>query len=208
MAKINFFELAYKDKKEDKNNIIYKDNDGNICYIVHQYINKDNKPCAMIFRKKAYKPCIKYYFENAQKRDLFINNYINDRLNIINKQNDEQKQIKKRLKEYKSNIKIGDIFCYRFGYNMTINNFYQVKSIKNKKITLQEIQKQFKQDSFLQGEVKPILNSFIGDEFTKILQVKLYKLDGQIQEYISMGKYYGHAYKTDKDTWHYENHMD
>lgn len=111
------------------------------------------------------------------------------------------------VKEQKEiQTKVGDIFVNTFGYNMTLQQFFQVIELKGRKAILQEVEIERKPTGFLQYDVRPIKNKFIerNKPITKIIQTNGYT----DKEYLSMGKGYGYAYKVKEGEWYSENHAD
>ena len=97
------------------------------------------------------------------------------------------------------NVKVWDVFKSSYGYDMTINEFYQVIDIKGKKITAREIWKEttYWDDGFT-GNQKPVLNKFIGDAQSFIISPC---------GWIKVNDY-RYAYKCDPDSEHYFNYLD
>ena len=98
-------------------------------------------------------------------------------------------------------VKVGDIFSFSFGYDMTINQYYKVLSTKGKKAQVVEIGKKWVSgDPGYTGEVVPVPEREIDEPITALI-----KDDGNIR--VKMyGKYYT-AYP-DSGKPSYENHMD
>ena len=202
----------FKMYKEEKNNIIICDDNNKPYITIRNYNNTYNgKPCVMIWiGNKKITPDYQYSFENEQRRIDFVDKTVKDKLYFQNKKIAENKAIKENLKNYKVQMKVGDILHYRFGYSMTLNEFYQVVDIKGKKVTLKELCTESKPTGWLQMEVRPIRDSFRDNkEITKILQVKQYSLEHKPYEYIVIDRYSnGHATVCDENEWYYENHAD
>ena len=98
-------------------------------------------------------------------------------------------------------VKVGDIFSFSFGYDMTINQYYKVLSTKGKKAQVVEIGKKWVSgDPGYTGEVVPVPDKEIDEPITALI-----KDDGNIR--VKMyGKY--HTAYPDSGKPSYENHMD
>lgn len=98
-------------------------------------------------------------------------------------------------------VKVGDIFSFSFGYDMTINQYYKVLSTKGKKAQVVEIGKKWVSgDPGYTGEVVPVPDREIDEPFTALI-----KDDGNIR--VKMYGRYHTAYP-DSGKPSYENHMD
>lgn len=98
-------------------------------------------------------------------------------------------------------VKVGDIFSFSFGYDMTINQYYKVLSTKGKKAQVVEIGKKWVSgDPGYTGEVVPVPEREIDEPITALI-----KDDGNIRV-----KMYGRYYTAYPDSGKpsYENHMD
>lgn len=98
-------------------------------------------------------------------------------------------------------VKVGDIFSFSFGYDMTINQYYKVLSTKGKKAQVVEIGKKWVSgDPGYTGEVVPVPEREIDEPITALI-----KDDGNIR--VKMYGRYHTAYP-DSGKPSYENHMD
>ena len=96
-------------------------------------------------------------------------------------------------------VKVWDVFKSSFGYDMTINEFYQVVKINGKKVTVREIWKKttYWDDGFSWRQI-PDLDNFIGEEQSYIISPSGWlKVAG-----------YRHAYKCNANEDHYFNYLD
>ncbi|MCE5343276.1 MAG: hypothetical protein LLF96_06785 [Eubacteriales bacterium] len=65
-------------------------------------------------------------------------------------------------------VRVGDLFYASFGYDMTINNFYQVVGLKAKAtVTLRRIAADKVTGGGITGDERPIRGHFIGDPIDK-----------------------------------------
>lgn len=98
-------------------------------------------------------------------------------------------------------VKVGDIFSFSFGYDMTINQYYKVLSTKGKRAQVVEIGKKWvKGDPGFTGEVIPDPNNEVDEPTTALI-----KDDGNIRVKM-FGRY--HTAYPDSGKPSYENHMD
>lgn len=131
--------------------------------------------------------------DNFSKRVIEIQNY------------KEARRLKnladnKRMRdEAINNVKVWDVFKSSYGYDMTINEFYQVTDIKGKKVTVRRIwTKTTYWDDWFTGNQKPVLNKFIGDAESYIISPC---------GWIKVSDY-RHAFKCNPDSEHYFNYLD
>lgn len=131
---------------------------------------------------------------------------------LKNKENGstEKEEVKKTPKKPKAAkpgindnplVKVGDIFSFSFGYDMTINQYYKVLSTKGKRAQVVEIGKKWvKGDPGFTGEVIPDPNNEVDEPTTALI-----KDDGNIRVKM-FGRY--HTAYPDSGKPSYENHMD
>ena len=114
----------------------------------------------------------------------------------------QKEELKKRRQEYVNPYKPGDIFRTSFGYDMTINRFYQVISVNKKTLKFKDINKEWVSgDIGYTGDVKPIKDDFVSDELKSVTI--------RIQEWGESIKIDGdYATKIDENQSFYENYMD
>lgn len=156
-----------------------------------------------------------YYNSNAKETHTCMAEYI---LKIENKLKAEhaKKQFENDLiKNHIKNdlkIKIGDIFHGSYGYNMTINEFFQVIEIKNSMVILKQIDHAWIDGAIgMHGHVQPLKNHFLPKSaIKKQLKVNLYyNNEGMplFNYYINYSKYMT-LYPCGADDTFFENHMD
>lgn len=98
-------------------------------------------------------------------------------------------------------VKVGDIFSFSFGYDMTINQYYKVLSTKGKRAQVVEIGKKWvKGGPGFTGEVIPDPDNEVDEPTTALI-----KDDGNIRVKM-FGRY--HTAYPDSGKPSYENHMD
>lgn len=184
----NVLQEMYLQEKNDLKNDFYKTMDGKIYVTVRKYFIQENVPCVTIWvGDRSVNPKYRYRFRDIASREKFIFNTVNNIIEGKNKKIKTKQEVKQQLKEYKVQTKVGDIFHTMYGYNMILNEFWEVVAIKGKKVTLKKLRKSYQDNGcYMQYMVKPILKAYTGEEVTKILQIKKYNTDSKPYEYISM----------------------
>lgn len=195
----------WQEKRECEENKKHYDKNGNVAVNVWlDFI--DFKPVVAMFVGKALKPKYYYRFQNEMDAARFIKTRVEYELNNINDRIDRKAAERDLKKNYKSSLKVGDIMHGSWGYDMTINEFYQITEIKNKTVTLREIGTQKKASGYYYEDVKPNSNCFIGEPIKRILQVRFY--DGKPYEYIKLSEVCNLTLCEDTNRYYYENHND
>ena len=184
MIKLDF----WKEYREDSNNTKYYDKNGNVQVIVNKGVNSKGKPTCKMWFGKSQKPKYSYYFESEERCIKFINENTSNYICGVNQKIDKKELVKEVRKKYEPKVQIGDIFHITFGYSMTLNEFFQVIAINNKKITIREISMDMEEVGYLYYKVKPIANSFIGKEQVKNLQIDFSNVN-KPNEYIRIKDY-------------------
>jgi hypothetical protein len=104
------------------------------------------------YRGKAKKHAWYYKFKSidalTQKSDDFFN--------AIKEHEDRMKERRKWKSEFKTDWKVGDILYTHWGYDQTNRDFYQILSVKNNTITVQEIAQNVTETGFMSGTTVPI----------------------------------------------------
>lgn len=196
----------WEGKREDKTNKHILDKKGNLAVNVHKETLQNGGVVVAMFVGKALKPKYYYCFNCEMDAVRFIKirgeyevNNINDRIN--------RKEAEKDLKKnYKTSLKVGDIMHGSWGYDMTINEFYQITEIKNKTVTLREIGVERKASGYYYEDVKPEANCFVGEPIKRILQVRFY--DGKPYEYIKLSDVCNLTKCENTDRYYCESHYD
>jgi hypothetical protein len=194
----------WKAKRECEENKKHYDKNGNVAVNVWlDFI--DFKPVVAMFVGKALKPKYYYRFNNEMDAARFIKTRVEYELNNINDRIDRKAAERDLKKNYKTSLKVGDIMHGSWGYDMTINEFYQITEIKNKTITLREVGMQRKAAGMYE-DVRPEVNCFIGEPIKRILQVSFY--DGKPYEYIKLSEVCNLTKCEDTNRYYYENNWD
>ena len=195
----------WQDKREDKNNKHYEDKNGKLAVNIYRE-TIGQKPIVAMFIGKALRPKYYYRFNNEMDAARFIKTRVEYELNNINDRIDRKAAEKDLKKNYKTSLKVGDIMHGSWGYDMTINEFYQITEIKNRTVILREIGMERKASGYYYEDVRPEPNCFIGEPIKRILQVRFY--DGKPYEYIKLSDVCNLTLCEDTNRYYYENHND
>lgn len=150
-----------------------------------------------------------YRGKDLSKEDAFkmIGELLKNKDNSSTEKKEEVKKTPKKPKAAKPGIndnplvKVGDIFSFSFGYDMTINQYYKVLSTKGKRAQVVEIGKKWVSgDPGYTGEVVPNPDNELEEPITALIRD-----DGTIR--VKMYSRYHTAYRDDGRP-SYENHMD
>ena len=192
----------WETRREDEYNRHYLDKNGNLAVnVYHGKLGDSNTPVVAMFIGKALKPKYYYSFKNELDAFRFIKKYSEYELNSINDRID-----RKAAENYTTSLKVGDIMHGSWGYDMTINEFYQITEIKNRTVILREIGMERKASGYYYEDVRPKSNCFIGEPIKRILQVRFY--DGKPYEYIKLSDVCNLTLCEDTNRYYYENHND
>ena len=195
----------WEGKREDKTNKHYEDKNGKLAVNVYTDYS-GTRPIVAMFVGKATKPKYYYSFKCEMDAVRFIKTRVEYELNNINDRINRKEAEKDLKKNYKTSLKVGDIMHGSWGYDMTINEFYQITEIKNKTVTLREIGVERKASGYYYEDVKPEANCFVGEPIKRILQVRFY--DGKPYEYIKLSDVCNLTKCENTDRYYCENHYD
>jgi hypothetical protein len=164
------------------------------------------EPCAIAYTGKKSKPAFNFRFKTSEQRESFVQ----DKLNYIleNHARNEAYKLQQRLdrtegaEKYSKEIKVGDLFCYTFSYNMTFNHFYQVvRLVKGRKIEVVKISYEYVSGDGHCGSVVAVPVS--GEELknktpieARVVGNKSISVEGKVAQYTTV------------EQKHYENHLD
>ena len=101
------------------------------------YLSADvrGRPCAVIFFGKQAKPVANYAYRSEAERERSVADYFG-RAQAWEKRKSDARQARK---DFRHNVRIGDIFAASWGYDQTNVNFFQVIEVKGKFATVREI---------------------------------------------------------------------
>jgi hypothetical protein len=192
-------------KREDAKNKHYYDKNGKLAVNVYKDFSSP-KPIVAMFIGKALRPKYYYCFKTEMDAVRFIKTRVEYELNNINDRIERKEAEKELKKNYKTSLKVGDIMHGSWGYDMTINEFYQIIEIKNRTVILREVGMERKAAGYYYEDVRPNANCFIGEPIKRILQVRFY--DGKPYEYIKLSDVCNLTLCEDTNRYYYENHND
>ena len=129
----------FQQKRENENNKKFYDKNGKLAVNVNVDYRTFGRPVVALFVGNAKKPKYHYSFKCELDAQRFIHNQVETELNRINRRIEEKEEQRVMKKNYKTSLKVGDIMHGSWGYDMTINEFYQIVEIKNKTVILREI---------------------------------------------------------------------
>jgi hypothetical protein len=192
-------------KREDAKNKHYYDKNGKLAVNVYKDFSSP-KPIVAMFIGKALRPKYYYCFKTEMDAVRFIKTRVEYELNNINDRIERKEAEKELKKNYKTSLKVGDIMHGSWGYDMTINEFYQIIEIKNRTVILRKVGMERKAAGYYYEDVRPNANCFIGEPIKRILQVSFY--DGKPYEYIKLSDVCNLTLCEDTNRYYYENHND
>ena len=126
------------------------------------------------YRGKAKKPFMNYKYKTIER----LKQAVNENILACNKNHEiklKQKELSaERLAQFRETLQVGDILSTCWGYEQTNVEFYQVVSKKGAFCEVREIAKRSHDTAYMQSEVSPRQNQFIGEAIKKKI------LDGYI----------------------------
>ena len=102
------------------------------------YTAGNGKPALKVWKPKATKPHIHYYFTDEERRAKCLASAIANHKNHIDRVQ-ARKADRKGTPEMLNTVKIGDIFHFSWGYEQTNVDYYQVIDKNGYMLTLREI---------------------------------------------------------------------
>lgn len=196
----------WQSRRENENNKHYFDKNGKLAVNVYRETSPNGKPIVAMFIGKALKPKYYYSFSNEMEAARFIKNHSEYEIKNKNDRIERREKEKELKKNFKTSLKVGDIMHGSWGYDMTINEFYQITEIRNRTVILREIGVERKAAGYYYEDVRPCQNCFIGEPIKRILQV--YIINGKAHEYIKLSSVCNLYLCEDTNRYYYENHND
>lgn len=147
---------------------------------VHDYVGPNGKVrySAMAFAGRAQKPVFHYYYTTSASREAKIKEFFAGQAARKEMKQRYKDETKAKTAEAVANRKVGDIYVETYGYNMTLNNFYQVVGLVGKQsVEVREIGSIVVDgDAGYQGTEIPAIDSFMKDAKTTTRRI----VDGRI----------------------------
>ncbi len=174
----------YKTKVKGILVFCHADHEKHICYI---FKGRRHLPQKCIF---------------GSEMEMYI--YIDKEIKVLYDKNEHKRKSREyekvQKKEQIDKIQIGDIYYTSWGYNMTLVDFFEVVGKPTPaNVTIRPIEKEAKNNSYADDEVKALPGTFFGK--AKNVQVNS---SGSL---VNADEYNHNAYP-DSGKWHYTNHMD
>ncbi len=119
-----------------------------------------------------------YRFKDLARLEDYCETDLNNRISIIASKEKRKIDTKRKNEEELKNIKVGDVFCYSWGYEQTNVDFYQIIKRPSKSVAIVRAigSETIKETSWCSSEVKPVKDSFLkGGEFRVILKGDRFK---------------------------------
>ncbi len=138
--------------------------DGSIFYVSETML------VCKAYRGRAKKPFIAYRYRTMERMKEAVSKEIKG-CNALNEQKLQQKkESTERLKKFREELQVGDILSTHWGYEQTNVEFYQVTAVKGAFCEVREIAKRSHDTAYMQSEVSPKQNEFIGEPIKKKIQ--------------------------------------
>ena len=138
--------------------------DGSIFYVSTEML------VCKAYRAKAKKPFMNYRYSTVER----LKQSVKENIKACNERQERKDQQKLKtaqdLKEFRENLKVGDILSTCWGYEQTNVEFYQVTAVKGAFCEVREIAKRSHDTAFMQSEVSPKQNEFISEPIKKKIQ--------------------------------------
>ena len=148
--------------------LIFTAKDGSIFYVSEEML------VCKAYKGRAKKPFIAYRYRTIER----LKNAVRENIEACNARQERKLQDKQkhaeRIKKFREELQVGDILSTCWGYEQTNVEFYQVVSKKGAFCEVREIAKRSHDTAFMQSEVSPKQNEFIGEPIKKKI------LDGYI----------------------------
>jgi hypothetical protein len=115
---------------------------------------------AIAYRGKATKPDWYYSFRTRAQRDETIARFFEK----VKANQEYQEKKREERKKFQTTLKPGDILHTHWGYEQTNVEFFQVLTVKNNTVTVQQIAATTSETGYMCGEKSPRKDAFLKDE--------------------------------------------
>ncbi|AYO52189.1 MULTISPECIES: hypothetical protein [Acinetobacter] len=126
------------------------------------------------YRAKAKKPFLNYRYRTLER----LKQAVSENIQSCNARHErkllDKEKNAERIKKFREELQVGDILSTCWGYEQTNVEFYQVISKAGAFCEVREIAKRSHDTAYMQSEVSPKQNEFIGEPIRKKI------LDGYI----------------------------
>lgn len=118
--------------------------------------------CGFSTKRKKKVTVFNYLKEESRESKIF--DMIESELRSVRRKEEDKLRKAKMKKEALENIKVGDIYYTYFSYENTYVSFYQVTSLKGKKVGIRPIGKIVTKEDYMAQYIMPNVNDFQGEE--------------------------------------------
>jgi hypothetical protein len=130
------------------------------------YSDGKGRMYGMAFAGKANKPLWHYSFRNQQQLEKQIQDTVESRKSHI----DTIEKSRQERREYRHNLKEGDILVSSWGYDQTNISYYQVIEVGERSVRIREVGGKVVRSEQGADYVVAVPNSFTGPIMTKIVR--------------------------------------
>lgn len=160
---------------------------GDLNAVAYTYENTNGALYALAYSGRRNKPDFHYRYSNEQKREEAISNFFK-RIETNSQYKKELKARQKELRgEFLEKIQIGSLFATSWGYEQTNVEWYQVTNVKGCSVYLRQIAADITPNGYMSGDSKPVKDTFIGEEFKRIVRGASIRIDEVVNAYPSDG---------------------
>lgn len=120
---------------------------------------------AIGYRGTAGRPAFHISYRTPEARLQSVNAW---RMRVAQRV-DERRERQEQRRNYQHTLEVGSILVSTWGYEQTNVDFYQVTEVNGKFVTIREIGKDSKETGWLQGDCRPVADSFVGDPLRRMV---------------------------------------
>lgn len=144
--------------------LVFTAKDGSVFYVSLEML------VCKAYRAKAKKPFMNYRYRTVERLKMAVAENINSCNKRFESKLQQKEQQKERLAKFRDELEVGTILYTCWGYEQTNVEFYQVVSKKGAFCEVREIAKRSHDTAYMQSEVSPKPNEFIGEAVRKKIQ--------------------------------------
>jgi hypothetical protein len=117
------------------------------------------------------------------RMNLFVEKFMSEQNQKLALKEAEKLALSAARKKFTNPFYTGQILYRSWGYEQTNVNFYQIVKTKKKSIIIRELAQDRVETGWLTGTTVPLKDNFIGDELTKIIQIRIW--NDRINSYVN-----------------------
>ena len=126
--------------------------------VIYLFPAKNGKPALKAYKGKSGKPYSNYYYLRTEDRE----NALYEILKSWRESREQKENRAKERRDFRHDLKIGDIFHYSWGYDQTNANFFEVVGVpSDKSILIREIGYKIKQTGDMSGNAVPTPGKYL-----------------------------------------------